>query len=243
MHRLVAACMKFTLFIPTCLGTESLKERSTSVIMSALLQQKSLELSHLYARLPCYVPPTVKRYIIHQYVAITHQTHCPVSPGLELESPIVLPFPTPQATEQIQPRPHLPAPVLRPSLQCLLRSVGRQAVPPIPSRSVVLQAVQPHRVDPQAVSPQPVDPQAVPPRPVGPQAVPLRPVDPQAVPPQPVNPQAVPPQPVDCQAVSRCPVGPQAVTPLPVDRQAVPPPSVDPPSYTTTHTTPPATSS
>ena len=77
------------------IGTESLKEKSASVIMSTLLQQRSLELNQLYGSLPCYVPPTVKRYIIHQYVVITHQKHHPVSPGLELESPIVLPFPTP----------------------------------------------------------------------------------------------------------------------------------------------------
>ena len=81
--------------------------------MSALLQQRSLELSQLYGRLPSYVPPTVKRYIIHQYAAITHQKRHPVSPGLELKCPIALPLPTSEAPKQL---PSHRASVLRPGV-------------------------------------------------------------------------------------------------------------------------------
>ena len=53
-------------------GLTSLKERCVSVIIMALLQQKSLHSDQLPDRLPHYVPPTVKRYITHAFKAHTH---------------------------------------------------------------------------------------------------------------------------------------------------------------------------
>ena len=201
-----------------------MKEQTTSVIMSALLQQRSLEPSQLYARLPSNVPPTVKRYIIHRYTTITHQVRRPVSPGLELESPIVLPFPTPQAPRQLRlfpVRSRYKTPVVRPSSQRLLiRPVGPQAAPPAPSRSVNPQAIPPlppRAVDPQA--PHPVQLLPVAHRAASllslrsrlstqavlsqPRRVETRTIDPQASPPHPVNPQAVPPRLMNPQALPR----------------------------------------
>ena len=163
------------------------------MIMSALLQQRSLELSQLYGRLPSYVPPTVKRYIIHRYTTITHQVRRPVSPGLELECPIVLPFPTPIAPKPL-PKPRPPAPLPRPN--------RRRPV-------VALQATPPQLI--------PMDPQAAPP--LLPRLLPLNPKDPHVKPPNPprsVGPQGMLP-PVGLQAAPPLPprpVNPSAISPL-----------------------------
>ena len=54
-------------------GVDSLKEMCTSVIMSALLQQRSLDPDQLHVRFPDYAPPSVKHYLTHHFKAIiTH---------------------------------------------------------------------------------------------------------------------------------------------------------------------------
>ena len=47
-------------------GVRSLQELCSLVIVSSLLEQKSLELELLHSRLPDYVPPTLKKSISHQ---------------------------------------------------------------------------------------------------------------------------------------------------------------------------------
>lgn len=51
----------------------SLGDMCTSVVMSALLQQRCLDPDQLQVRLPDYVPPRVKHLIIHNFKAHTHQ--------------------------------------------------------------------------------------------------------------------------------------------------------------------------
>lgn len=58
-------CIKFDNIIIIILATRSLKEQCTAIIISALMEQKSLEPDQLHVRLPHYVPPTVKHYITH----------------------------------------------------------------------------------------------------------------------------------------------------------------------------------
>lgn len=58
------------------LAPPSLKSRCVSVIVSALLRQSTrtlLEADQLRARLPDYVPSSVKSSILHSFKAHTHQ--------------------------------------------------------------------------------------------------------------------------------------------------------------------------
>ena len=64
-------CVLLMLFVQAGMHVDSLKEVCTSVIMSALLQQRSLDPDQLHVRLPDYVPPSVKRYLTHHFKALT----------------------------------------------------------------------------------------------------------------------------------------------------------------------------
>lgn len=61
-------------------GVCSLKELCTSVIMSALLKQSSLEPDQLLVKLPDYVPPSVKHYLTERFSIITYR-NVPQSPS------------------------------------------------------------------------------------------------------------------------------------------------------------------
>lgn len=68
------------------LDVSSLKWLCTSVIMSALLQQRSLEPDRLQARLPDYLPPRTKQYITRHFKTQEHhlqrEVHIPQPPPL-----------------------------------------------------------------------------------------------------------------------------------------------------------------
>ena len=59
----------------------SLQQLSISVIMSALMEQRSLEPDQLHVRLPCYVPPRFKSSIVDSFKA--HTFWHPPSPIVE----------------------------------------------------------------------------------------------------------------------------------------------------------------
>ena len=53
-------------------GVRSLKEQCTSVVVCGLLEQWALDADQVPARLPDYVPPTIKHFIASRYRA--HKT-------------------------------------------------------------------------------------------------------------------------------------------------------------------------
>ena len=68
-RKLVAMRYSQPVLVP---GVRSLKEQCTSVIVCGLLEQWALESDQVPARLPDYVPPTIKHFIASRYKA--HKT-------------------------------------------------------------------------------------------------------------------------------------------------------------------------